>query len=215
MAVLKRDWWTEEKKTFLTDNYPHFGGLWVADRLGITIKQVRHKANRLGLLLLDREQRRCVNCNEIDIRDNGNGRRSGLRCLKCYSERKKLRRRENGKPRKERWAELLRSARKRSSKHCDLTVEYLEELYNKQEGKCAYSGIQMEFAKWGSGRKHYSVSLDQIVPGGGYTRDNVALVCWVVNSGKSNMSLNEYVAVCKSIACHCDVIAKYLDTGVL
>jgi hypothetical protein len=76
------------------------------------------------------------------------------------------------------------------------------DLYNKQNGQCAYSGIPMVFERWGSGRKRYSLSIDQIIPGRGYIIGNIALCCWIVNAGKSDLLLDDYIKICNNVVEH-------------
>jgi hypothetical protein len=57
----------------------------------------------------------------------------------------------------------------------------------------------MKLIPYGKGRSPYSVSLDQKKPSKGYTKNNVVLCCWAVNSGKSNLSIKEYINICKAV----------------
>jgi hypothetical protein len=187
--------WTREEIDILREFYPHFGTRYVKRILKIEWLVIRHKIDKLGLIKLPREQRRCLGCST----GHQSNRKYGWYCRECSNEIRKKNRRTKDIPIKSRFRELLRSARKRSSVPCDLTVEFLIELYGKQAGKCAYSGIPMVFERWGNGRKRYSISIDQIKPGCGYTKENVTLCCWVVNAGKSDLSLSEYINVCKCV----------------
>jgi len=85
------------------------------------------------------------------------------------------------------------------SYHSELTAEDLMELYRKQEGKCAISGELMTF-RVGKGRTLTNCSLDRIDPMGVYTKDNVQLVCHVVNIMKHNLSEQDFTFWCKLIA---------------
>lgn len=70
----------------------------------------------------------------------------------------------------------------------DLTVDYLVSLYEKQGGKCHYTGQQIFF---GLGRGHAepnSASLDRLVPALGYTVGNVAWCSYRINTMKGNLS---------------------------
>jgi len=61
-----------------------------------------------------------------------------------------------------------------------LTFDMLVDIFNKQKGLCAISGIPMQF---GSHReKNWIVSLDRINPHLGYTKSNVHLICFEFNS---------------------------------
>lgn len=45
-----------------------------------------------------------------------------------------------------------------------------------------------------------SPSIDRIDSTKGYTEDNVQWVIWVVNDAKSNMSMDDFLGLCKDIA---------------
>lgn len=62
-----------------------------------------------------------------------------------------------------------------------LTREDLTDLYDKQHGLCAITGLPMHH-RWGS---LYSISIDRIDSGGHYVIGNVQLVCKGVNLFKS------------------------------
>ena len=80
----------------------------------------------------------------------------------------------------------------------DLTLDYLEALWEKQKGKCAVSGIPMTL-NIDNGRNPYNVSVDQINPSGGYTIDNIQLVCMCVNQLKSDFDMEIIFNICKNI----------------
>lgn len=93
------------------------------------------------------------------------------------------------------------NARKRG-KTFPMTVDraYLYDLFKKQEGLCAISGIPMTVEM----NCEYALSLDKIVPELGYVPGNVQWLCWCVNRAKGEMSLNEFQQVCKTIAVRCN-----------
>ena len=80
----------------------------------------------------------------------------------------------------------------------DITKEYLKELWDKQSGICAISGIPMTFDV-NKGRIWTNVSIDQINPRGGYTKDNVQLVCMAVNQMKSDLDIDTLLYFCETI----------------
>lgn len=88
------------------------------------------------------------------------------------------------------------------SKKCkldfDLTLDYLLELWKTQNGLCAVSKIPMTY-NWSSGRIFTNVSIDQINPHLGYTKENIQLVCMAVNQMKSDMSIEELYMFCEAI----------------
>lgn len=77
----------------------------------------------------------------------------------------------------------------------NISKEFILELYKRQNGKCAISGLEMTYIE-GSGRHLKNMSID---PTKGYTEDNVQLVCAQVNMMKSDMSLEELYTFCEAI----------------
>ena len=65
-----------------------------------------------------------------------------------------------------------------------INIDYIEILYSRQKGKCAYSGMDLSFQKMNK----YKLSIDRIDSDLGYTIDNIHLVCWIINQAKGNMS---------------------------
>ena len=81
-----------------------------------------------------------------------------------------------------------------------LTVEFLMGVLEEQNGLCAISGQKLTFTKKPNcGRINTNASIDQILAGGGYTEDNVQLVCDVVNRMKIDMTETELKFWCSAI----------------
>lgn len=79
----------------------------------------------------------------------------------------------------------------------DLTLEYLKELWNKQDGICPYTGIKMELPRT-TADEHIKktptkASLDQIIPSKGYIKGNVEFVCYSVNVAKNDFSKQQMI----------------------
>ena len=92
---------------------------------------------------------------------------------------------------------LVRS--KKKNLFIDITIKDLQELWNKQDGKCALTGFPMTLI-WGTGVKNiYNLSIDRIDSSKGYTRDNIQLVCSAANMMKGYMEYNELIQFCKAI----------------
>lgn len=81
---------------------------------------------------------------------------------------------------------------------CDFDKTYLLELYNKQKGKCAITGIDMTYEA-GSGKKYNTISLDRIDSSKGYVKDNIQFVCYMVNVMKLNQSMEDFLFLCKQV----------------
>jgi hypothetical protein len=80
----------------------------------------------------------------------------------------------------------------------DLTLEYLKELWNKQNGLCALTGIKMTHTIL-EGKLKTNGSIDKINPSLGYTKSNIQFVCNAANMMKSDMSIEELIYFCKFI----------------
>lgn len=90
--------------------------------------------------------------------------------------------------------------RKRICKKFEITVEFLWDLFLKQDRKCAITNIPINFntnfGKFSDG----SASLDRIDSNKGYTIDNVQWVHKIINMMKNKLSMNEFTEWCKLVA---------------
>lgn len=88
---------------------------------------------------------------------------------------------------------MLKLDLKKKGLEFNITKEDLIELYEKQKGKCAFSGLVMEMK---TGPRHksntFSISLDRINNDKGYTKDNIQYLCWQINKMKSNLTDDEF-----------------------
>ena len=85
---------------------------------------------------------------------------------------------------------VVRAIASRSKKNgifCDLTLNDVQDIYNEQEGRCFYTGL--EFGDIGT---NYAISVDRIVPDRGYTRDNIVLCHRWVNVMKLDHPVGEF-----------------------
>ena len=73
----------------------------------------------------------------------------------------------------------------------DLTPEFLEEMFNKQGGQCAWTGVTMVTEV--NGDRLRLLTLDRLDNSRGYTKDNVVLVCKAANQARGNASPEEFV----------------------
>lgn len=73
----------------------------------------------------------------------------------------------------------------------EIDIDFLIDLYNIQEGKCAISGIEMTHIK-GKGFNLYNISIDRINPLIGYTKLNTQLVCLWANVSKNYLTMDEF-----------------------
>lgn len=81
---------------------------------------------------------------------------------------------------------------------CNVDLQYLHELWDKQKGLCALSGIPMTYY-FDSGRVPTNLSVDRIDSSLGYIKGNIQLVCMAVNQMKSDLTVEQLKYFCKSI----------------
>lgn len=80
----------------------------------------------------------------------------------------------------------------------NLTKEYLKELWDKQNGICAISGLPMTY-ELDNGRTFSNLSIDRIKGEEGYVQGNVQLVCMAVNQMKSDMEMEDLYKYCEAV----------------
>ena len=100
-------------------------------------------------------------------------------------------------------SDRLTSAKARAKKHnqpdVEVTREYLYELWKKQNGKCALSGVSLSLEP----QTPITLSLDKIEPSKGYVVDNVQWLAWAVNRAKGDMSQTMFINMCSKVISKC------------
>jgi len=81
----------------------------------------------------------------------------------------------------------------------DLTIEYLSDLFDKQEGKCALSGRPIYFSEARKYKLETSASLDRIDNNKGYIKGNVQFVSKQLNFAKHKMDQADFIQLCKDV----------------
>ena len=94
------------------------------------------------------------------------------------------------------WKSLLGSANKRRIE-MSITLEELREQFFKQESKCYYTGKILSLSK--SLKKSETPSVDRIDNTKGYTKENIVFCLNVINSMKSDQTLDEFLNNCKLV----------------
>ena len=89
-------------------------------------------------------------------------------------------------------------------KQFDLTHEYLIEIWNRQNGKCFYSGRDMiyNYSKKDFNYLNYNpekASIDRIDSSKGYIQNNIVLCCAMANSMKMDLPYEEFKKWIKDI----------------
>jgi len=80
-----------------------------------------------------------------------------------------------------------------------ITGEYMDDLFEKQNKKCPYSGVELTFTKWGSDDSG-TASLDRIDSSKGYIEGNVQWIHKRINIMKNNMDEKELFYWCNLIS---------------
>jgi hypothetical protein len=187
----------------------------IVDTINI-IESMTKRAERI-----ERDGQECIDCNEHKIASEFDSQINLIEKCKVYEGRcntcsRKLRtlNREitlrNGSIRDFMKAELVvakdRNKKRGKNHEFDITVDFLMDLLKKQDGLCAMSGIEMlttthrdecpEDERYNPNK----LSIDRIDSKGGYTQDNVQLVCCWVNLMKLNVSIDVFKERCRLIS---------------
>jgi hypothetical protein len=102
---------------------------------------------------------------------------------------------------------LARAAGRAKSYEITIDLDYLYQLGEAQNWKCALSGRDLEFRRGGGiWLNQYcnpnSCSIDRIDNAQGYIEGNVQLVTWRANAAKSGMHNVEFVSLCHDVSTH-------------
>lgn len=188
--------WTKDKTKFLIKWWPHFGSSATAKQLNLKTSQIKGKVNKLKLVLLTKNKRLCFDCRK----KFQHSRSYGLRCVECHLLNRKKTKATKIQTLSQWIGSATNTARHRSIEPSNLTTKYMVDLWNKQNGKCYYSGMEMLVHKYGTGRSYYSPSIDRIDCKRGYIQGNVVWCCWICNLGKSTLSYDEYIKICENVS---------------
>lgn len=86
---------------------------------------------------------------------------------------------------------------KNRNKKCTISLEDLEELWNKQEGLCAYTKLPLILATHQNLKKNIPkwnlASVDRIDSNKGYEKDNIQFVSRTINYAKNDMTHEETI----------------------
>lgn len=87
----------------------------------------------------------------------------------------------------------------------DITINYAWELFVKQDGKCAISGLPIQFWEKNSSnadKKKQTASLDRIDSSKGYVVGNIQWVHKSINTIKMDLNQEEFIELCKIVTRH-------------
>lgn len=78
----------------------------------------------------------------------------------------------------------------------EVNWEYLFDLWENQNGKCAYSGLSLSIET----NHPHTVSLDRIDSDKGYERGNLQLLSFTVNRMKMDLNEEDFLEICGHVA---------------
>lgn len=115
-----------------------------------------------------------------------------------------------------RFKHLIKTASYRNKFEVSITPDYLNEVWEKQQGRCAYTKLPL----LATANQFNTVSLDRIDSSKGYIVDNIQLVCTAVNTMKLDHTeelfvlLSHLVAQNNKLSDSPDVLlARYIPLG--
>ena len=80
----------------------------------------------------------------------------------------------------------------------NITQQDLYDIFDKQQGLCAISGEKMTCIRF-KGRVATNISIDRIDSKIGYEKNNIQLVCYIINVMKHEGTKNDLIFWCKKI----------------
>lgn len=81
----------------------------------------------------------------------------------------------------------------------NITIEYLWDLFLKQNKKCKLSGLDLEFSEIRKNKTKQTVSIDRINSKIGYIEGNVQWVHKKINIMKNKLSDDEFIWFCEKV----------------
>lgn len=85
-----------------------------------------------------------------------------------------------------------------------VTLDELLEIWKRQGGLCALSGFPLSHELKKGVRNPYNASLDRIRPGQPYTKDNIQIVCSVLNPMRMDLSIGQFRELICAVAAKFD-----------
>lgn len=130
---------------------------------------------------------------------SGNGSVKATQCKKCYNEEVELNNRIEYVPDRF-WYKLLYNIKRRKLDN-NITKNYINEIYIKQNKKCIFTGKKLYFTKLRTNYYRYTnASLDRIDSSIGYVENNVQWVLKDINMMKQKLLPEDFIALCKLVA---------------
>ena len=141
---------------------------------------------------------RLLSSDQFSIGNNKKGSFTRSICKTCQQKQREVSKSKTPEDYIKNLYTQLKSSRRDSGYSWDIELDYLLNLWEDQEGRCALSGMFMTWQK-GQGNVNYSISIDRKNNSIGYEVGNIQLVCSVVNKMKWTMTDSELYWWCKNI----------------
>lgn len=90
----------------------------------------------------------------------------------------------------------MRNRAKKKKMRMKVTINDLDELWKKQDGKCPYTGWDLKKTKV---RAYDQASLDRINSDKGYIKGNVVWVSYMAQNAKNSHTEKELIEFCKAV----------------
>lgn len=149
--------------------------------------------------------RACSKCHKVYELNNDNFFRHSQRkdgfhswckpCCKAGNQRSLEKKYSTFEGRITTFLRTCKNSSKKRGHEFNLTRQDFIDMWEAQEGLCAYSGIKLNLAP----NTTTSVSVERIDNTIGYTPENTVLVAKAINSMKSNLTGEEFYDFCKSV----------------
>lgn len=81
----------------------------------------------------------------------------------------------------------------------DIDIKFLIDLWNKQKGKCFWTGLPLKYGHMASNRHPQKMSLDRLDNSKGYIKGNVVWASWLANCGRGNLPADRFQGVLKNL----------------
>jgi len=231
MCEVRSGRWDDSEIEFLRSNYHEFSSVWIGEKLNRKPRSVTRKANSIGLYkgyskhtddltgkrfgkwtVLKRSCKKTSSSNTMWLCKCECGNVSSVQrpslvygtSTKCTECSRKIRHYKNI-PRA--YFSSIKKRAKRDDKPFDITIEYADELYTAQGGRCILCGVKIGFydckedGKSRSFNKH-TASLDRIDSYGGYVIGNVQWVHKNINVMKNTLENSLFICFCHLVSMH-------------
>ncbi len=222
----KQKRWTQSDLEYLKNNYGKIPAKTIAEKLNRTYLQVSHKAYTIGLksnlmkscnLLSEQEINSRIEDKGFKLVDKykGSHKKHLFICKYCKNGFQTqpthiltghtkscgcvaIGRRKGTTNISGNYFRIIQESASQRNLKFEINIEYLEELINKQNFKCAISGITLICGY--VDLRYLTMSLDRIDSSKGYIKGNVQWVHKDINMMKQNYAQNYFIELCLKVA---------------